>query len=311
LYRILVLSHGQIVEQGTHKELLNLGGIFAKMWADQVNADRRVQSLSGGQETSGLGIVINDVSPQIELTGYDVGPAIEPAPEDNTEPANVIFQTGTLVDEPAGLAESVRASITVPETTDKVSLVATGEAREGQQAPQQAPERAAEEHPKPVEEVETASQAPKRYTEAATAIADNESSLQDGSIKGVQLSATASTAPAAAPIAFPSGGDDAASSKSPSVAATASGGITFSPEVKSTPSRSGSPDPEIVPKRKRISSQNFQRLAKKITMVRRNSSSASFDADASTSDLESPGGTSKSRKSKLKRRSTALSPSGK
>lgn len=34
--RILVLKDGQIVEQGGHRELLEQNGIFAKMWADQV-----------------------------------------------------------------------------------------------------------------------------------------------------------------------------------------------------------------------------------------------------------------------------------
>ncbi|KAJ2937028.1 hypothetical protein H1R20_g54, partial [Candolleomyces eurysporus] len=36
---ILVLKDGQIAEQGTHKELLALDGIFATMWADQVSSN--------------------------------------------------------------------------------------------------------------------------------------------------------------------------------------------------------------------------------------------------------------------------------
>ncbi|EDR09151.1 uncharacterized protein LACBIDRAFT_249450, partial [Laccaria bicolor S238N-H82] len=35
---ILVLKDGHIVEQGTHKELMALDGIFASMWADQVSS---------------------------------------------------------------------------------------------------------------------------------------------------------------------------------------------------------------------------------------------------------------------------------
>ena len=33
--RLLVLDNGEIVEQGTHQELLEKGGIYAKLWAHQ------------------------------------------------------------------------------------------------------------------------------------------------------------------------------------------------------------------------------------------------------------------------------------
>jgi ABC-type multidrug transport system fused ATPase/permease subunit len=33
--RILVLDNGKIAEQGTHKELLESGGIYASLWAHQ------------------------------------------------------------------------------------------------------------------------------------------------------------------------------------------------------------------------------------------------------------------------------------
>jgi len=33
--RLLVMDHGRIVEQGTHKQLLALGGIYARLWAHQ------------------------------------------------------------------------------------------------------------------------------------------------------------------------------------------------------------------------------------------------------------------------------------
>ena len=35
--RILVLEHGQLVEQGTHAELVNRGGIYAQLAALQFN----------------------------------------------------------------------------------------------------------------------------------------------------------------------------------------------------------------------------------------------------------------------------------
>jgi len=283
---ILVLSDGQIIEQGTHKELLEKEGTFAKMWADQVNADRLAHSLKSPQETNGLGLVIENVSPQIAITGYDAEPTQIPEskqPEASIEATGAILTAGTLVDEPEGAEESIRASVTAPE--DKASLAP--EPQEDEQNVEKGSVKRAEE------------------PEAGSQVAANEPEalVKEASLRDVQESVEA-PAVAPAPIAFPSGGDDARSSKPPSVAATPSGGITFSPEVNSPPSRSGTPDPDAGPKRKRISSQNFQRLAKKITMVRRNSSSASFDPDASTSSLESPGG-AKPRKSKLKRKSTA------
>ena len=33
--RILVMDHGRVVEQGTHRELLDKGGVYAHMWALQ------------------------------------------------------------------------------------------------------------------------------------------------------------------------------------------------------------------------------------------------------------------------------------
>jgi hypothetical protein len=51
-------------------------------------------------------------------------------------------------------------------------------------------------------------------------------------------------------------------------------GVTFGSEVN-TPPRSGTPDPESEPKRKRISSQNFQRLARKMSLTTRRTGSTS------------------------------------
>jgi hypothetical protein len=76
-----------------------------------------------------------------------------------------------------------------------------------------------------------------------------------------------------APVAFPtSTSDETASQKAPSTAPAP--GITFAQEA-STPERTGTPDPESEPKRKRMSSQNFQRLARRISVTAKRKGSIS------------------------------------
>jgi ATP-binding cassette subfamily B multidrug efflux pump len=35
--RLIVLENGQIIEDGTHAELLNRGGTYARLWQSQVS----------------------------------------------------------------------------------------------------------------------------------------------------------------------------------------------------------------------------------------------------------------------------------
>jgi len=72
------------------------------------------------------------------------------------------------------------------------------------------------------------------------------------------------------PVAFPGSTSDETASQTTGQAP----GITFAPEV-STPERTGTPDPESETKRKRISSQNFQRLARRISITTRRAGSVS------------------------------------
>ncbi|KAH9957336.1 hypothetical protein BC827DRAFT_1226357 [Russula dissimulans] len=72
------------------------------------------------------------------------------------------------------------------------------------------------------------------------------------------------------PVAFPASRSDEITSQTTDQAP----GITFAPEV-STPERTGTPDPDSETKRRRISSQNFQRLARRISITTRRAGSIS------------------------------------
>lgn len=41
---IIVLKDGQVVEEGTHEELLRLGGLYHDMWIQQSSSDNILES---------------------------------------------------------------------------------------------------------------------------------------------------------------------------------------------------------------------------------------------------------------------------
>jgi hypothetical protein len=219
---ILVLKDGQIVEQGSHKELLALNGVFASMWADQISASDEPVIVVGETVTA-------------EVPGYSVE-NVEPAPT----PA--VPEEDTLVD--VGLSEDVpvEAQTTLPEIVSQntdASLVAF-----------------------PSEDPPSTSQ-----DEAPTEIAPMPAASADTSATGTEVA-----------------------DKAPAAATTP--GVTFSKEVD-TPPRTGTPDPDSEPKRKRISSQNFQRLARRISITtRRTGSSSSIPIISGLKRSESPRGSS-------------------
>ena len=43
---IIVLKDGQVVEEGTHEELLRLGGLYHDMWVQQSSSDNALESAS-------------------------------------------------------------------------------------------------------------------------------------------------------------------------------------------------------------------------------------------------------------------------
>ncbi|KAH9026666.1 hypothetical protein EDB83DRAFT_2424942 [Lactarius deliciosus] len=262
---ILVLKDGQIIEQGTHRELLELNGVFAAMWADQISATGE-QAVDGGPREALNGYQIDDVAPISEpaIADIDAGPtqdtAASEAPVEETSLSQETISEGTR---PLAVLD-VPAAATVAGTQVDDTLIAFPSSNEA-----------------------AASDAvPSKVNPVAFPTSDS------------------------APIAFPgTSSDEAASQKAPSTAQTP--GITFAPEV-GTPERTGSPDPDAEPKRKRISSQNFQRLARRISVttrragsisgipilgnLRRDTSSASTStpAQASTDSDAGPGAASQS-----------------
>ncbi|KAH9058999.1 hypothetical protein EDB87DRAFT_1685095 [Lactarius vividus] len=267
---ILVLKDGQIIEQGTHKELLELNGVFAAMWADQISA---------------TGEQVVDDAPRETLNGYQI---------DNVVP----------------ISEPAIADIDAAPTQDTAELLVEASEAPVEETPLAQVTLSEGTRPSAVLDV------PPAATVAGTQVDDtliafpssNEATASDAGPSKVNPVVFPTSD--SAPIAFPgTSSDEAASQKAPSTAQTP--GITFAPEV-GTPERTGSPDPDAEPKRKRISSQNFQRLARRISVttrragsisgipilgnLRRDTSSASTStpAQASTDSDAGPGAASQS-----------------
>ena len=73
--RLIVLEQGRIVEQGSHAELITLGGHYAKLWAHQ----------SGGFLTEDVPDAALEDAPAEDLP-QEAGPLDEMRAEERTEP---------------------------------------------------------------------------------------------------------------------------------------------------------------------------------------------------------------------------------
>jgi ATP-binding cassette subfamily B (MDR/TAP) protein 6 len=228
----LVLKDGQIVEQGSHRELIARAGVFASMWADQISASEEpalaIHESSGKEEV--LGYVIDE---------HDAAPVIEGRNDHLVAPEADLIDTSEAT--PKILAvEDVPVAI-VPREVERPTV----DLAELETTPVAFPLTPVVDAPEP--------------------------------LSGVELAFPSSdvTHTVAAPVAFPASNDAPPQNASSDLVTSppTPHGVTFDATVNTLP-RISTPDPESEPKRKRISSQNFQRLARKISITTRRSSSS-------------------------------------
>lgn len=238
---ILVLKDGQIVEQGNHTELLAQNGVFASMWADQVSSSDPISRKSSfvKEEPSAVDNVSGQAMDAAEqaLESQDLG----------------VDQASLHPEEQASRSKAASFKEAAKEASIK---------GEGSSAKVDSPVVAFPSSD-PVDEEP----------------AETHSSTMNGGV-----SFPAATPVAAAPIAFPASDSASVIQREPSVASPTPDAASSPPAVPtgvtfedSTSPRNGTPDPETEPKRKRTASQNFQRLARRISInTRREGSFASI-----------------------------------
>jgi len=308
---ILVLKNGEIIEQGNHKELLTLDGVFASMWADQVSSadtmSRKSSFRKEEQETprskepvlKGKASVVS-VGGGSSTSGHaeDSGPGdktyAEVAAAAVADSAPVAATEHNLIEFPA--EEELPAQIAKVE--DAFPQVEFPQVEESQSSPNAQgvtfpttgvvfPSNDSSVNETP----EVQSRASETSEHEAVQTRDFASDVPD--VPKAETVTEAQARPAAAPspevaspspIAFPV--SDSASALGDTQEVVASPVTSSSPPVPqalntikfeetSHPSRTGTPDSDLEPKRKRTASQNFQRLARRISLSGRRQDSVS------------------------------------
>jgi ATP-binding cassette subfamily B (MDR/TAP) protein 6 len=261
----LVLKDGQIVEQGSHAELLALDGVFASMWANQITT-------SGDEPLTGKALAV----PEPEVTGYLA------EPDFTTEVAEVeaVADEGGLTSVEA-ILDDVAVEFPQPDV-DVTPAEAPQTEGDAAELPPAVPDP---ENATPIAfPVPEPAAAPVAFpasepTVAPVAFPASEPTVAPVAFPASESSPSLPTSPLAAqPLVFPVA-DDASVAEPEATASGAAPGVTFDPALTSPTT---SPDPDAEPKRKRISSQNFQRLARKISLTTRRSGSGSGSTSSIT-----------------------------
>ncbi|KAG9037208.1 hypothetical protein FRB95_006461 [Tulasnella sp. JGI-2019a] len=305
---ILVLKDGRIVESGSHDELVARNGEFATMWAKQVSKDdQHVGVLSAPvevPEAAEEGYVVADVKeaveapaplpqvmPEADLNPFLApGPVIMPWPPTEVDLQNGHAQgqyaasakTGSAIPSKApSKAPSVREAVT--QDTDVKAMVAAAEASRASESTvvEETQANAPSEEPMAESPSGVAEDFPEEQVAApATEVTQQPAAAAPPPVAFPTTSTPDPSPPPAAPIGFPGSPSETSSQrKLPSAAPTPS--ISFKPldPPSGRPTASGTQTPaeDKEPKRKRISSQNFQRLARRLSLgTRKNSSSNSI-----------------------------------
>ncbi|KAF9222607.1 hypothetical protein BS17DRAFT_783120 [Gyrodon lividus] len=235
--QILVLKNGQLVESGSFKELLGVDGLFASMWADHIGTSAPAPDSSSATASGAV-------------EGYDLSIA-------NVEVLEVPVAGDEIHDSPRTVSASIRApSAHAPTASIRAPSI------------------------RPTASVKAESVAPSVPTKDFQAPVF----LPSSSPEEPQPTVFPGPSDGSAPVAFPTSSDTAfafpTSDDSRSISSASQAHIrlptsitfdtTATPPRVSTPDPSGaassSPTPEAEGKRKRISSQNFQRLARRISL---------------------------------------------
>lgn len=230
----MVLKDGQIIEQGSHKELVAHDGVFASMWADQVSA---TDDLSPSIEDSVKG----------EVSGYVIDELNQP-PADDHEPS-----TAAATAESSGASPSVHVPDAPEDTPAPTNADANGKLL-----------------------VDLTETSPVTFPSSEPEDRDIPPAEPATSDHPSEAPAISSPPFVEEPLSFPASDDTSAQPTPDRVATPIPAVVTFGASVNSPPSRTGTPDPDSEPKRKRISSQNFQRLARRMSLTTRKQSSSSI-----------------------------------
>lgn len=243
-----MLKDGQIVEQGTHRELLERNGVFASMWADQTSSDE-------------VPLPYAEQSTKKDAESYPVEPEDGPT-----------TQTDALVE-----------SAVTPDQGDITGEEVDKPTQQDAVMTEVVEEQAAEEQDPPAEASEK-----KSYAEAVATEGPSETKEGTDSVIAEAEQDPPAAQASDAPVAFPSYDVD---TTEPFPAPPQSPGVTFDASTQIPTPRSGTPDPSSEPKRKRTASQNFQKFARRVSLVaRRSGSSTSIPVPAMKKDAQSKEG---------------------